>query len=176
MDRCPSGLRSWFWKPMCYARGGSNPSLSAFVRITGLEPVPFYKDNHLKVARLPFRQIRATFEPGRYEYSMVLLYAMIHKHKKGSIKEKNVVFRVGGFEPPKCRDQNPMPYHLATPYTKERFSLQGLCFSRVNKKYHNYTWWCYHTFWCNSTAWCLCTARCQEKSSRNTCISFFFMH
>ena len=28
------------------------------VRITGLEPVPFYKDNHLKVARLPFRQIR----------------------------------------------------------------------------------------------------------------------
>ena len=48
--------------------------------------------------------------------SVVLLYAMIRKHTEENIKEKNAVFRVGGFEPPKCRDQNPMPYHLATPY------------------------------------------------------------
>ena len=71
--------------------------------------------------------------------SMVLLYAMIRKHTEESLKGKNAVFRVGGFEPPKCRDQNPMPYHLATPYAKKRFSLQGLCFSRVGKKYHTHT-------------------------------------
>ena len=71
--------------------------------------------------------------------SVVLPYAMIRKHTEESIKEKNAVFRVGGFEPPKCRDQNPMPYHLATPYTKKRFSLQGLCFSRVGKKHQTHT-------------------------------------
>ena len=78
MDRCPSGLRSWFWKPMCYARGGSNPSLSAFVRITGLEPVPFYKDNHLKVARLPFRQIRS-FVKTRHPVFLHTLSQSVHK-------------------------------------------------------------------------------------------------
>ena len=83
---------------------------------------------------MPFRVEPLFLRPTRAKTLVRVLHSL---HKKKKLPFGNFFFKTGmeGLEPPKCLDQNQVPYHLATSHWVYSYLTSSIWFVNIFKKF-----------------------------------------